>query len=146
MPGRTLGLAALLGVTMTTLPLPNVGARPSTLISRRTVTRLPGPGAIPARALLVGRSNQSDNMTEDDNQVDDEVVASGTRKNTLVKVVRRLDEGCFEVVRHQDNRELARFSFSIDAGGSLDRDAAMAVAEEYMNGYLHGVSDYKGES
>lgn len=85
-------------------------------------------------------------MTEDESQVDDEVVETGTRENTLVKVVRRLDEGRFEVVRHQDDRELASFTFRLGVKNNLDREEALARAEEYMNGYLHAVSDYKGES
>lgn len=85
-------------------------------------------------------------MTGENDEVDEEVLISRTRKNTLVQVVRIMGEGKLEVRRHQDNRELATFSFNSKDRGSVSRERAYVMAECYLDGYLHGVSDYKGES
>lgn len=93
----------------------------------------------------MGRSNQYYSMTEAEEHYFGERVASDGNDQAVLAVYRDLDEGHFTVVDVDDNSELAQFSFSLVDRGNLSREDAMFGATEYMNGYLHGVSEIKEE-
>lgn len=98
-------------------------------------------GAIPVRALLVGRLNQHDNMGDDDMTQHKEEVYSMLRGACDVRVYRDLDNGHYVVVRNKDEEELAVFSFAGGTRGSLTRERAENFAKEYANGYVTGFND-----
>ena len=98
-------------------------------------------GVIPVRAFLVGRQNQSDNMGQRDLTDVKDPVYSAQSGRCEVRVYRDLDRGEYVVIRNTVQGELATFSFNGDQRGSMSRERANKLAEEYATAYVTGYTD-----
>lgn len=120
---------------------PNIGTRPSVIFRALLSAVCSVPGVIPVRAFLIGRLNQVDNMGERGLTDVKDPVYSTQSGECEVRVYRDLDRGEYVVIRNTVQGELAVFSFDGSQRGSMSRERANKMAEEYATAYVRGYND-----